>query len=741
MFKTSMAFLKKATFLVISIILVICAICTFRLSNDSSPEPVIGWKEDELMDSSVIPEGFSAEWYEDRQCTVFMKKTDYPNIQFKLDGVEFNTIIIKFAQPVRSSIGNTFRMNCNYIGDMQYDDEITYGQISSDRKLLYFSLPKTINSEYVKLNIHGTCSIEEVSVYNIDGQDTYSEFNPVALEIFFVIIVLLALVEIKFGYFRWIINSVKNFIRVAKGYFREDIRGFIIYVLSRVSTVALLLTVLWAIAYNRYSPQIIVVVFLLSILSVVLQLVDRIRSGKGNAPATLYLVVAVILGVMMCYTSPVSTHSAWDDEIHLHRAYLTVNSEDDEPSLAKARLFAHTYRVSDYIKDPSTFINTMVAESNLEVNYEFEKTTAYTMVSYLPTLVSISLTELLNMDLVNMLTICRLFNLLAYVGITYLGIRKLKSGAYIFSAICLMPAVLYLGCSINYDFWLTAWITYAIAYIISEIQQPQKVLKASDLIKILGAFFLGCAAKPVYCVMLFPMFFLGKSKFKSRAHRNAVRILVAAVALLIALLMIAPEILSPDFYTDERGGGNVSSTYQIRYILTNPLEFIDTLVNEMDHFCSLSEFNGYAAKMGYLDGYSESVLLMFGSISLFIIVFSMFIDKNDNDNFISADMKKFRLTYIFTFFVQVAVICVSLYVIFNNVGTTVINGVQFRYIFPLLPCLFFVLKPGKFHYSASAKLYSTVVFGGLTANLILSYYFAYIHNFAFSLFIGETLYV
>jgi uncharacterized membrane protein len=62
----------------------------------------------------------------------------------------------------------------------------------------------------------------------------------------------------------------------------------------------------------------------------------------------------------------------------------------------------------------------------------------------------------------------------------------------------------------------------------------------------------------------------------------------------------------------------------------------------------------------------------------------------------------------------VALVWTSMYMAFNNVGVTQINGVQGRYFIPLLPILYFVLHSEKVENKINKTCWNAIVYGLVT---------------------------
>ena len=67
-----------------------------------------------------------------------------------------------------------------------------------------------------------------------------------------------------------------------------------------------------------------------------------------------------------------------------------------------------------------------------------------------------------------------------------------------------------------------------------------------------------------------------------------------------------------------------------------------------------------------------------------------------------------------------------MYIGFNAVGSDVIHGTQFRYLFPLMCPMFYFLIPQSSVNIFTPRKYTAIIFTGLVFNLFSGYLLAYL---------------
>lgn len=595
--------------------------------------------------------------------------------------------------------------------------------------VLYFVIDKNDSkTPELLLSFSEQITLTGASTFVPTGTSVTRVFNPIPFAVLCGGLLLLLAFEKKLGYYGFFVGLVKTEITYTRELISTKKRRLAaLHIAALGSTAALFLLVTACLTFTVYTKTTLLLIFILAFLAVVLQLTDRLISRRGDEIAKLFLVVALLAGIMLSTVAPPTTHTSWDDEIHLRKVFTVSGMASNAPSLAKLKLFALGYRVSDYLDDPATFVRVLEEDNSVHADYDFEFGNPYITISYIPASIAAGASHLFDGDLATTLTLCRMANLLAFAFIIYISIKKLRGGALIFSAVALMPAVLFLGCSIGYDFWLTAWLIYAFSHLFGILQDPEGKIMPADIVKILLAFFVGCSAKALYCVLMLPLLFIGKARFKAPHHQRNLRIATVLVMLAIFAILLVPGITVFDLYTDVRGGQSVSAADQIKYILTHPFAYAGVLFRHLTSHLSMQGFNEYSAVFGFLDGYGASYDLLYGTISILVVLFCLITDNK-------SDITKNGTHYLRLFIglaclLQMAVVSTSMYVGFNPIGATSISGCQFRYVFPCLAPLFYCIAPRRMRVSVSEEWRRGIVFGTLALNLFIGFCCTYLYKF------------
>ena len=224
--------------------------------------------------------------------------------------------------------------------------------------------------------------------------------------------------------------------------------------------------------------------------------------------------------------------------------------------------------------------------------------------------------------------------------------------------------------------------------------------------------------------MILPLLFIPNEKLGGKEQAKSFRKWMVILIGIIVATLVVPGLLVSDVYTDNRGGADVSSGGQISYILSNPFRYAHVLLRFLSDFCSFSQFNTWSGYFAYLG----NPHVAFGSFSCLLLVFCTFTDRS-NEGALYTKMQGIRWATLATAFVQLVLIVTALYVGFTPVGSETINGVSYRYIFPLLGPICFFLAPARLRCEINAKLQSALVYGGLAVTVLFAFFNSYIGRF------------
>lgn len=485
------------------------------------------------------------------------------------------------------------------------------------------------------------------------------------------------------------------------------------------ATLCLALLYVVLLATSHISKFSILLVYALSVAVLVLQLTYRIIHDDGSSPSQLFICVTLILGIAMAYSLPFCSWLSWDDEFHFGRVYDISHfsfGKTDPFAVFRMKDGTVAYTIQDFMADPNAFSTQMLRDMQFEVPTWHRVDNPVTAIGNLPTIFSMMLLNLFGADIIKIVIIGRMAATVAYAFIIGAGIKRMKSGGYLFSAVCLLPCTLFLASVYSYDYWLTAWIAYSFAYFISEMQCPEKKIVKKDMICLLGSMMLACLVKQVYFFLFIPFFLLPNSKFEDPAKAKKFRRTCLILMLVLVVVFLAPMIIRQSDGSDMRGGADVSASGQVKYILSHPFEYLKTLWKFVAFYVSAPQFIEFSNMYAYITLRTGGLNAIWATFSLVLLLYAAFTDRSEK---ILLKNKNWIYTVGFlSCLLQVCLIATSLYVAFTPVGHNTVLGCQFRYFFPVMLPLLYFMVPSSLVSTVREKAQKTIIFGGLSFALI-----------------------
>ncbi len=312
----------------------------------------------------------------------------------------------------------------------------------------------------------------------------------------------------------------------------------------------------------------------------------------------------------------------------------------------------------------------------------------------------------LNLQAWAVILLARLSDLIFYVVLGYLAIRTAPYYKSVLFGCALMPAGMYLAGSCTQDAVLIGACLLFIAMMISWIFDDLKKIRIRDMLALAVVFvFIASIKYLIYIPLLLLLIFEPHGKFRIRFGK----FLMFLILLVIAGLCLRYQIdLLAKFPFTENRNGNVNVQEQIKFVLSNPYltyrNFGDFFLNNFVR--DMMEFAWYTpAAVGYLVG-------------IWVIAGSFF----SQDKYEFSNRKKSAIFHTTAFLIVLVVFLLvmgALYVGFTPVGQTRIDGVQNRYLLPILPlvCITLTKLPaeGKIRFYTSRYAYVMIVLNFLGA--------------------------
>lgn len=430
-----------------------------------------------------------------------------------------------------------------------------------------------------------------------------------------------------------------------------------------------------------------------SMLGMLLYLILFYFIRKDTNFDRLYVRCGFLLVVAMSLLLPLKLHLSWDDQTHyvnavegsrLHSAYYSLAEDNFYNTCFNWQLYG--FEAGDKPRFNRIMNDSQAIHTSVGVPVGIS---TYKLLVYLPVSLMLFLLRGLSVPLTVSVVLGRMAGACFYVYMLYRGMRHLKAGKQIMAALSLIPGLIFLVSNYNYDYWVIALVGYSMAYLIGEYQEPDKPMTRKDIILIYGSFLIGILIKPVYIPMLGLAAFLPKEKFSSDRFRRIYRVCFGAIVV-CAVIGFAVMIFGGGLGSgDARGGEEVDAAGQIQFILANPKQYTNILLNYLRTYLSRVSVDSYFASMAYLgnDTWLGHIVL------IWITVVAVFDRDLAASRKVSWPVKVCALPLAF---VTVCCVATSMYVVFTAVGSETIEGCQGRYLYPVMLPLYLALTQIRF---------------------------------------------
>jgi uncharacterized membrane protein len=473
-----------------------------------------------------------------------------------------------------------------------------------------------------------------------------------------------------------------------------------------IYVVAAGLCILGAVLYSKvFNTQVNIIIKELIIGIVYLFLTAFfLRKEVKEKPEKLFFCITMIAGMTFILACPVGLGITWDDDTHYERPLSLATYADETGYEADDILiesFANNALQHQYYSEDAR------AVFDQKLNDSFAKKTTGTLYSdfglysicYVPEASGMILGRALDLPYTWIITLARMIKLLFYAGITALGIRKLKFGKILASTLTLIPTMTFMASCFSYDPWVMAFLTYGFCTFFSFIQDKEKKMTRKDVVLMLTAFILGVIPKAIYFSIMFPLFLMPKSSFSSKKEHHKYLFWLLLTGLFLVASFLVPLALPSGAAGDARGGEGVSAVGQIQWILADPGAFFTVMGNTLKKYLdirnggTLTEFFAYLGQ-GFYGRISATVL---------IILVALFDQNNTKTKKFSTAIVTI-LSYLLTVFLSIT----ALYISFNPVGSSTVEGFQFRYMIPLLFPLIYTVFPDHFNNKLNKVLFNSI---------------------------------
>lgn len=271
-----------------------------------------------------------------------------------------------------------------------------------------------------------------------------------------------------------------------------------------------------------------------------------------------------------------------------------------------------------------------------------------------------------------------------YAVLAALAVKHAPRMKLTFLAASALPSCVMIAANVSYDSTVIGCCLLGTALVMEELSRPDRLLSPNRAVTMTALLSLGTLPKPAYSLALLLMMLLPRTKFATRRRQAIFRgfvVLVLALCLASMLLGMYDDILPGDERMD-----NTDSAGQLRYIITQPGAFLAMLGRYLaTEFPLLFAFAG--ATWNALGEYHGLSVALMAVLALLCPLCTL------EEKGPSPLTRSRRITLAALSLLPLLGLTLTQYIVSSAVGMATVDGMQPRYVLPVLVPLLLAISP------------------------------------------------
>ena len=388
-------------------------------------------------------------------------------------------------------------------------------------------------------------------------------------------------------------------------------------------------------------------------------------------PENAFLLLGTIFGLLMVFTTPPAL--VGDEPNHFFRAYqisdgVIVGLKNEgasggwlpETVLTTNRRLVGDIEMNHDVKFDTNLIRELGQVPLNEANktfVPFHNTVVYSPVAYLPQVIGIRVGKLFGASALALIYFARIFNLLFFLALSYLAIKKTPIFKWVCCFLWLTPTTVFQAASASIDPFTFGICFLAIAHFLYYAFDESSRIGRGEIIKIFVFCFLAALCKQAYVFLPLLFLLIPPRKFESRGRYLLVFGLLVAVCFagVGAWSLIVKPLFMP-----YRSDIEINPDAQLSFIFHNPVSYLWIVVKSYYSFGAYY-FLTFFGQLTWLDLFVPRWLTVY----LFVIVTSIaLLDKDASVKVSKLDKALFVVIILLT----TLVISTLLYLSWSEIG-------------------------------------------------------------------------
>lgn len=347
----------------------------------------------------------------------------------------------------------------------------------------------------------------------------------------------------------------------------------------------------------------------------------------------------------------------------------------------------------------------------------------YSALSYIGPILGVIISSYLKLSIGITISMARIFSLVIYIFLTWISLKILQKSKlkWILFVISLLPISLFQASVVSADGLLLCLSLLFFSLIIQSTIKPSQKSKLNLVAITLIAYLLPIIKFNYFFISILIIFYKS-TLFKTKKIATGFRIILLIIIFISCIMwQQRTGVTNTPSISPRPDGLPISPKSQLSYIIKNPSNFIISIFKSI-----IIKNDGYTLSMISTVGWNwVNVPIIVTSILVLSLLLASIYSSNE--------IKKYK------YFINIAG-CTSLlgilsifgalYILFNPIGSEIIDGVQGRYFIPFLfPILALIGSYVPFEIKMNNKI-ATIFFGSIsTIGLIFSLVFYYLATY------------
>lgn len=309
-----------------------------------------------------------------------------------------------------------------------------------------------------------------------------------------------------------------------------------------------------------------------------------------------------------------------------------------------------------------------------------------TPLAYVPAGIGISIARILGTTTVPLLYLGRLANLVFFVLMTWLAIRRLPFGKEVLSGVALLPMTLHLSASFSYDVMIMGCM-FCFTAVCLDLAYKKERVTWQDVVILMALMAVAGPCKMVYAVMMGLCLLIPVRKFGGWGKWALAALAVGGAWAVVMYLVNSQVIVTYTTGTETYIQWAEEPGYSLTLLLHQPIRlfrmFYQTILWQAEHY-HLTMIGAYLGNLDKVLDVPYPVVMTF-TVCLLGLAF-----RKPGEN---MEMSGKQRAWVFVVCAGCAAATMgSMLIAWTPISSKVINGVQGRYFLPFLPVLLMALK-------------------------------------------------